>query len=277
MAVVSFVNMKGGVGKTTLAVNVAYTLARRFGKKVLLIDLDPQFNATQCFLSGEKYLNLRKRKHKTIVSLFTNPEDIAPDLVSGTAESSGADNSEGTIYQFESNLHLILGDLALYRLEFAQGMGTELQLRRYLSENHLADEYDYILIDCPPTPSVWMISGLLASDSYVIPIKPEPLSRYGIDLFRGIVRRATENHGHNIECAGIVLTMSESNTVTYKETMDYIQSKQEWKDKLFRHQLSKRTRIARIQAEQAFMLDQTTGDLKSMIVSIAQEFQRRIE
>ena len=56
MFVISFINMKGGVGKTTLSTNIAYTLARKEGKKVLFIDVDPQFNATQCFFSGEEYI-----------------------------------------------------------------------------------------------------------------------------------------------------------------------------------------------------------------------------
>ena len=70
MRVISFVNMKGGVGKTTLAVNVADALNRRYGKRVLIVDIDPQFNATQCLYSGDDYVALRQAGGHTIADLF---------------------------------------------------------------------------------------------------------------------------------------------------------------------------------------------------------------
>lgn len=70
MRKVSFINMKGGVGKTTLSTNVAHCLATRESCKVLVIDIDPQFNATQCFFSGDKYIEYLKNKGKTILDLF---------------------------------------------------------------------------------------------------------------------------------------------------------------------------------------------------------------
>src|SRR5262245_46712248 len=82
MPVVSVVNMKGGVAKTTLSVNLADCLVRREGKKVLLIDLDPQFNATQCLLSGEDYVKGREAGGKTIVSIF---DDAPPPIISPVA------------------------------------------------------------------------------------------------------------------------------------------------------------------------------------------------
>lgn len=276
MAIISFVNMKGGVGKTTLATNIAYTLAKRFYKRVLLIDLDPQFNATQCFLSGEQYVQLRNKGQATIVNLFTNDDDLIPDIIHGAKEARPRLSHDSVPFSFHQNLDLILGDLNLYRLEFTQGMGRERILSRFIQEGNFRDKYDYILIDCPPTPSVWMMSGILASDYYVIPVKPEPLSKYGLDLFEGIVNRVIKNHGHKVDNAGIILTMVEEKTMVYRDTKKYLKESEQWREKLFRYELLKRTRIALGQQNQSFMLDMN-DELRRVIVNITQELQRRIE
>ncbi|MES2407601.1 MAG: AAA family ATPase [Pseudomonadota bacterium] len=76
MKTISFVNMKGGVGKTTLALNVADCLARTHNKKVVVIDVDPQFNATQCLFTGDEYVDMLKAKADTILNVFDT--DIKP-------------------------------------------------------------------------------------------------------------------------------------------------------------------------------------------------------
>ena len=88
MKTISFVNMKGGVGKTTLALNVADCLARTYDKKVAVIDADPQFNATQCLFTGDEYIALLKKKADTILTVFDN--DIRP--IASAVEGAGARN-----------------------------------------------------------------------------------------------------------------------------------------------------------------------------------------
>jgi chromosome partitioning protein len=83
MKVVSFVNMKGGVGKTTVAVNVADALARRHQKRVLIVDVDPQFNATQCLYSGDDYVSKRQAGKHTIFELFNDGAIPVVSAVSG--------------------------------------------------------------------------------------------------------------------------------------------------------------------------------------------------
>lgn len=277
MAIVSFANMKGGVAKTTLAVNLAYTLATRFAKRVLLIDMDPQFNATQCFLAGERYEELLNRGQKTIRNLFDDPNDLVPNVVTGCMRESYPLDPASLVYRFCPNLDLVLGDLNLYRVEISAGSGRERLLSRYICDNQLDSAYDYILIDCPPTPSVWMVSALLASQYYLIPVKPEPLSTVGLDLFRGWLNRVIiNNHGHNVRCAGVVLTIAELNTKVYRDTRAYFEENEVWRDKIFNYVLEKRTAIARAQQEQRFMLD-LDDDVKRCIVNLSQEFLRRFE
>lgn len=275
MAIVSVANMKGGVAKTTLVVNLAYTLSQRFKKKVLLVDLDPQFNATQCCLSGPEYEELRKNGQPTIYHLFADEDDTVPNLVRGPISAMAPFHPLGAIYRYKPNFDLILGDLNLYRLEFGPGQAREKSLANFIREHGLEEQYDFILIDCPPTPSVWMISALLASDSYLVPVKAEPLSRAGIDLFQGWLNRViTRNNGHHVNCIGVILTIAEEGTKVFRDTKEYLESNDLWRDKLFVSVLNKRTAIARAQAQQEFMLDHE--DLRPIIVRITQEFLRRV-
>lgn len=87
MIVISFVNMKGGVGKTTLAVNVADFLAKRHSKKVLLVDMDPQFNATQCLMSSENYIEYLSHGGTTVVDVFKNVNIANVSVVGGVSSS----------------------------------------------------------------------------------------------------------------------------------------------------------------------------------------------
>lgn len=276
MSVISFVNMKGGVAKTTLAVNIAVTLTMRFDKRVLLIDLDPQFNATQCILSGDEYTARRDAGQPTVYDLFADGDDVVPHAVYGVQPAHPRFTPDTGILQVRNGLHMILGDLNLYRLEFGSGMGREKVLANFIAAHALQDRYDYILIDCPPTPSVWMISALLASQYYLVPIKPEPLSTVGIDLFYGLVNRIiNRNHGHEVNCAGIIFSLAEERTNVFRQTKAYFEDNATWRDKIFTHKLDKRTAIARAQEQQVFMLD-VDDDCRQMIVNITQEFMRRI-
>lgn len=82
--------------------------------------------------------------------------------------------------QYKKNFDLIPGNLNLFQIEMASGEGRENRLSKYLKG--ISEQYDFVIIDTPPTPSIWMTSALIASDFYLIPVKPEPLSFTGIDL-----------------------------------------------------------------------------------------------
>src|SRR5208337_109629 len=117
MPVVSIVNMKGGVAKTTLATNLADVLVRREDCRVLLVDLDPQFNATQCLVSGEEYVKKREAGFPTITDIF---DDSPPPIISAVTPSKPpAKLPLHAIkpWQIKENFDLIPGDLELYRLE----------------------------------------------------------------------------------------------------------------------------------------------------------------
>ncbi|WAX97308.1 ParA family protein [Aminobacter sp. NyZ550] len=271
MTTVAVVNMKGGVAKTTLATNLADALVKREDCKVLLVDLDPQFNATQCLLSGEEYVQRRQEGGHTIVTIF----DDSPAPVSAVnldAITPKLDLGQIKPWKVKDGFDLIPGDLELYRLEMAAGQGREQRLRRYLEAIKADEVYDFVIIDTPPTPSHWMMAALLASSGYLVPVKPEPLSRTGIDLLRGVVERCSNNHGHPIECLGVVLTIVETNTVVYREAIEFLDKNGVWKGKRFKNVLPKRTKLAAKQGSQKLILDLDDTTLKSHLAGIAREF-----
>lgn len=277
MKVVSFVNMKGGVGKTTLAVNIADFLTSRHAKKVLLIDVDPQFNATQCLIKGDDYVAYIKNGGTTIKDVFNYKKSASVSVVGGTTETEPIPNSSIVPYKTSRGFDLIPSQLDLFRFEMAPGQGTENRLKNYL--NHIKEngEYDICIIDCPPTPSVWMTSALIASDFYLIPSKPDPISMTGLDLLEGIIKERKENYGCACRCAGLVLTIAETNTVVYREAVDYFSGSANWKDYLYKSPVPKRVDIARGQLDGIFILDLGNTELNLNFSSITQEFLRRVE
>jgi chromosome partitioning protein len=277
MKVISFVNMKGGVGKTTLAVNVADALNRRADKRVLLVDIDPQFNATQCLFSGEAYVATRQKGGHTIINIYDDTGQARVSPIKGILPSSQLNLEDVKPWSVRPGLDIIPGDLELYRLDGSSGQGREQRLKRFLKKSNAAATYDYVIIDTPPTPSSWMMSALLASDYYVIPVKAEPLSRIGIDLLRGVVGRCTENFGHDIECLGVILTLTDRRTTNYADTVAWLDANGLWKDRRFSASLPQRTAVARDQGRQSLILDSSAADTKSALSQIMNELLKRLD
>jgi len=273
MITISFVNMKGGVAKTTLAVNVADCISRRKNKKVLLIDIDPQFNATQCVMSPEEYSKRLQEGIDTIVNVFDDTPRVIAGTVSGPEILQPKNLEDVEPIALSNKLHILPGDIQLYRLEMAPGEGREYRLKRFLES--VSETYDYAIIDTPPTPSVWMSTALIASNYFVVPCKPEPLSSTGIDLLKMVVKNKGENYGLNIHCAGLVLTIAEKNTIVYREAIAFIDTDPFWKGKRYKYELVKRTEVARLQGSQRMILDCSDPALKTSLVRITDELIAR--
>lgn len=274
--IVCFVNMKGGVGKTTLAVNVADALNRRHDLRVLLIDLDPQFNATQCLYSGEEYVELRAAGGHTIVDVFNENPSPAVSPVRGSVSKAGASLDSIKPWVIRPGFDIVPGDLEIYRVDMGSGQGKELRLKRYVEKLRAKDLYDVIIIDTPPTPSHYMMAALLASKYYLVPVKPEPLSRVGIDLLRGVIDRTSENHGHDIECIGVVVTLADARTRVYADALEFLDKNALWKDKRYKGVLPHRTAVAREQGNQTLILDIGEADSMRALTTITNELTSRL-
>ena len=210
---IAFLNMKGGVGKTTLAVNIAGALAKLENLKVLLIDLDPQYNATQYLVNLQLHPEYVDGKEPTVLDIMGGATDV-PSVVNGAKIAKRGkihiDEVARRLYhQHERGavLDLIPATLHLINLEMAP-RGYEHKLQNFVKR--INEIYDYIFIDCPPTFSVFLLSGFLASDYYLVPLKPDPLSTLGIRLLEKVISAYSDLYNKEIEPLGIVFTMVRS-------------------------------------------------------------------
>lgn len=273
MKVISLINMKGGVAKTTMTINLAECLSNRHNKKVLVIDIDPQFNATQCLMKPDTYIAHLKNHNDTITSIFENPVRNIASSVASPEQQKLKPLSEIKPINVGC-FDLLPGNLDLFRLEMTPGGGKENKLKLYLNE--IKSSYDYVLVDTPPTPSVWMTSALIASDYYLIPSKADPLSLTGIDLLKNIIQERSDNYALSIKCAGLVLTITEDNTVVFNNAYRNLQNDRNWKKYLYKYHLPKRTIIARNQINGAHILSSDDSAAKLSLTNITTEFLARI-
>jgi chromosome partitioning protein len=158
----------------------------------------------------------------------------------------------------------------------APGSGRELRLKRYVEALAASGKYDFVIIDTPPTPSTFMTSAILASDYYVIPVRPEPLSRVGIDLLTSVIARIVKNHGHKIANAGVVLTMVDARTTVYYDALSFLDSDDKWVGKRFKTVLPQRTKIAKNQGDQRLILDSAQQDAMRAVAGITNELLERV-
>ena len=182
--IVTIVNQKGGVGKTTTAVNIAAYL-NKFGKRVLLIDLDPQANATSGL--GIDHKNLEQSIYHTLLNLTALEKIILP---------TG-----------HEHLHVAPAtqELAGARIELVGVDQREFRLQQAL-ESHKA-QYDYVIIDCPPSLDLLTVNGLVASDEVLIPIQSEYYALEGLGQLLGTIQLVQDHLNPGLKIMGGVITL----------------------------------------------------------------------
>lgn len=268
--VVSFMNMKGGVGKTTLCVNLANCLSREFNKKVLVIDFDPQANATQYLVNEDTFASLIKSK-KTINSIYGGSVNIFSAITGDEIEELDL-SPENLIFQVNDKLDLIAGDLALAGISFGGDPAVVNTLKNYLQANELLELYDFVFIDCPPTHSVYTSSALEITNYYLMPVKPDFLSSIGIDLFKRIMSRHNRTSANKVKCLGIVFTLVQS----YQY---YLDSKERIKTmnifSVFDNHIQQSSLVPKHAEKHEFLYD--IGIFKSSIIDLTREFLEKIE
>lgn len=205
---IAFINLKGGVAKTTTTVCTAQILAHEHQKKVLVIDLDPQTNATVMLIGEERWKELNDDKH-TIAQLFfdaVNPDKAAFDLDATLQRDVGMVSDVRGVDLLPSSL-----DLINIQDELATMPAGKFRNRTPIDVLHTAirhevERYDYVLIDCPPSLGLITLNGLKFSDGYVIPTIPDILSTYGIDqIVSRVADFASETNGA-VEPLGVLAT-----------------------------------------------------------------------
>lgn len=188
--IVAITNQKGGVGKTTTAINLSSGLAYQ-GKKVLLVDFDPQSNATHGLLE------LGELDGKNVYSVILEEKDIHDSIVH---------KDKPNIDILPSNISLAGAELVMDKID----NGKEKLLKNQLDQ--IRDQYDYIIIDCPPSLGLLTTNALTAADSVLIPVQCEYYALEGVTQLFLTIRLVQRTYNRNLKIEGFLLTMFDIRT-----------------------------------------------------------------
>ena len=219
--VISFINLKGGVAKTTTTIAVAEILAGEYGKDVLVVDLDPQTNATIQLISEDTWEELDERGD-TLARLFEDaldPDHARFDLNRTLQKGVSYVRAVRTLDLLPSSLKLIDIQDSLATIsggKFYAQNPIDI-LRKAIKP--ILDDYDYVLIDCPPNLGIITLNGLRISEGYIIPTIPDVLSTYGIPQIVRRVGQFSDAIAEEIEPLGIVVTKYQAGMPLHNRTI----------------------------------------------------------
>ncbi len=272
--VVAMVNMKGGVGKSTLTANVGWYCAYRANLRVLMVDLDPQFNLSQYALGNDRYEKHLAKKKPTIVDIFEQHTlgNADKGILGKEAITVAQEWHDGSL------IHVIPSALDL-AWALKNPHEKEHLVRDYIQD--VKDDYDLILIDCPPTESMLTTAAYMASDYLLVPVRPEYFSTIGLPL---LVRSLGDyKKTHKTEpvpkLAGIVFNDSDPSKREHqrsRKTVRKAAKEQGWH--IFKAQLSHSDSYpagARV-GKPIFLTDYARSWKKEELQAVAKEFMDRV-
>lgn len=217
--ILAITNQKGGVGKTTTSVNLSACLAQ-IGKKTLLVDIDPQGNATSGI--GIDKSDVDQCVYDVLV------EDVEATYVIKETKIENLDVIPASI------------QLAGAEIELVPTISREVRLKRALDE--VVDKYDYIIIDCPPSLGLLTLNALTAADAVLIPVQCEYYALEGLSQLLSTVRIVQKHLNHDLKIEGVLLTMFDARTNLGIQVIDEV--KKYFQDKVYRTIIPRNVRLS---------------------------------
>lgn len=247
--IISVANQKGGVGKTTTAINLSASLAVA-EKKILVIDIDPQGNSS----SGLSFQNTQPSIYDLLISQVkfadTIVKDVIPylDLVPATIDLVGAE------------------------VELLEMERREFVLKERLKEAR--SKYDYVFIDCPPTLGILTLNALTASDSVLIPVQCEYFALEGLGQLLNTIKLVKDRFNKHLTIEGVLLTMYDSRLKLSELVADEV--RKYFEDKVYKTKIHRNVRVSESPSfgKPVLMYDALSSGAKNYI-ELAQEFLRR--
>ena len=215
--IIAVLNQKGGVGKTTTAINLSAYLAKT-EKNVLLVDFDPQGNATSGVGIAKDSLDT------TIYEALLDPQILATAIKETDTEH---------LFILPANASLAAAEIELVNMP-----SRETKLRELLSAAH----YDYIIIDCPPALGLLTINSLVAANSVLIPVQAEYYALEGLSQLLTVIQRVRETLNPEVELLGVLLTMYDKRTTLAEQVLAELEK--HFGDKLFTTIIPRNVRLA---------------------------------
>jgi len=240
-SVVGIVNQKGGTGKTTTCVNLGIDLAHE-GKKVLLVDCDPQGSLT--------------------ISLgHPQPDALSvtlADLMNKTMDDEPISPGEGILHHDEG-VDLLPANISLAGVEasLVNAMSRETTLKRVLAS--YSKDYDHILLDCSPSLGMLTINALAATDRIIVPVQTQYLSVKGVEQLLSTVARVKRNINHKLKIDGVLLTMVDNRTNNSREIAALLRDTYGTKIRVFDAEIPRSVRAAEISAEGKSIFEHDPG------------------
>lgn len=219
MRKIAIINQKGGSGKTTTVVNLGYYLAE-YGRKVLLIDLDPQSHTT--IHLGFEPPNIKK----SLYDVLLNQTPLA-DVIKETNHKN--------LYLIPSNI-----ELASAEIELVNEVGREILLREILKRNKV--RYDYIIMDCPPSLGLLTLNALTTANEIFIPIQTEFFALEGLTKLLQTIKIIKERINSELEITGIILTMYDKRKNICRDVEKKVE--EYFKNKVFKTRIRENVRLA---------------------------------
>lgn len=263
--IISCVNLKGGVGKTALATNLAAYAGRR-AKKTLLVDLDPQTNATFSCMEVETWQQHASTKG-TVADLF--------GLRSHTnAEAKTKMIGELLLRDVYTRVDLLPSHLDLFTIDLDLASATARELKLQKAFKPVMDEYDLVVCDCPPNLTLPTQNALAVSTHYLVPISPDYLSGIGVGLLLSRVKQLADDLTHSIALAGIVISRVGRPSIARQQTVSAVRA--QFGGDVVASEIKERSAVAEAAAKHKSIFEMGDADATREFSAVCEEILKRI-